>query len=102
MESHGQHAFYEFYMTPEMAIDLGRQGIFVAMVVCAPVLLLGLLTGLLVSFLQAITQIQEPTLAFIPKMAVIAVTLLICSPYMITMLVDFLRHIFLFAQHLNK
>ena len=53
-------------MTYAMALSLGREAIFIALVVCAPALLLGLVTGLTVSIFQAVTQIQEPTLTFIP------------------------------------
>ena len=56
-------------MTYGAALSLGREAIFVALLVCAPALLLGLVTGLVVSVFQAVTQIQEPTLAFIPKIA---------------------------------
>ncbi len=72
-------------MTYASAIALGREAIFVALLVCAPALILGLLTGLFVSIFQAVTQIQEPTLAFIPKIVVVAFAILFFGPYMLSL-----------------
>lgn len=88
-------------MTISTAIELGRQAILVAVAVTAPALVLGLGVGLFVSLMQAITQIQEPTLAFIPKMAAIAVALIFFGPYMLALLTDFTSHVFLLAAHLR-
>ena len=76
-------------MTYDAALALGREAIFIALVVAAPVLILGLVTGLVVSVFQAVTQIQEPTLTFIPKILVSAVALLLFGPFMLAMLTDF-------------
>jgi flagellar biosynthetic protein FliQ len=81
-------------MTYAAALALGREAIFVAMIVCAPALVLGLITGLVVSIFQAVTQIQEPTLAFIPKILVIAVAILLFGPFMLAMLTDFTARVF--------
>jgi flagellar biosynthesis protein FliQ len=70
-------------MTYAAALSLGREAIFVALLVCAPALLLGLATGLIVSVFQAVTQIQEQTLAFIPKIVAIAAVLVIAGPWML-------------------
>jgi flagellar biosynthetic protein FliQ len=75
-------------------LALGREAIFVALIVCAPALLLGMVTGLVVSVFQAVTQIQEPTLAFIPKILVVAVAILLFGPFMLAMLTDFTAHVF--------
>ena len=66
----------------------------VALLVCAPALLLGLITGLLISVFQAVTQIQEPTLAFIPKIVVVAVAILLFGPFMLALLTDFTSRVF--------
>ena len=81
-------------MTYAMALSLGREAIFIALVVCAPALLLGLVTGLTVSIFQAVTQIQEPTLTFIPKIIVVAFALLFFGPFMLALLTDFTTRVF--------
>jgi flagellar biosynthetic protein FliQ len=71
------------------AIDLAHETIVVALKLGAPVMLLGLAVGLLVSFLQALTQIQEMTLTFVPKMFVILLSLLLLLPFMLSTLSAF-------------
>ena len=87
-------------MTYADAIGLGREAIFVTMVVAAPVLILSLHVGLTVSLLQAVTQIQEPTLAFIPKILVAGVAMLVFGPFMLAMLTDFTARIFTNIAHI--
>lgn len=65
------------------------------MLVCAAPLTLGLITGLVISLLQAVTQVQEPTLAFIPKILVVGLALLFFGPFMLAVLTDFMRHVIL-------
>jgi flagellar biosynthetic protein FliQ len=81
-------------MTYATALSLGREAIFIALLVCAPALLLGLVTGLAVSIFQAVTQIQEPTLAFIPKIVVVALAILLFGPFMLALLTDFTSRVF--------
>jgi flagellar biosynthetic protein FliQ len=81
-------------MTYAAALSLGREAIFIALLVCAPALLLGLATGLIVSLFQAVTQIQEPTLTFIPKIVVVALSFLLFGPFMLAMLTDFMQRVF--------
>ena len=81
-------------MTYATALSLGREAIFVALIVCAPALLLGLVTGLVISIFQAVTQIQEPTLTFIPKIVVVALSILLFGPFMLAMLTDFMQRVF--------
>jgi len=76
------------------AISIGREAIFIAMVAAGPVLLLSMVVGLVVSIFQSVTQIQEPTLAFIPKIIVAALALLFFGPFMLAMLTDFTSRIF--------
>jgi flagellar biosynthetic protein FliQ len=82
-------------MTYATVLGIAREAILVALITCAPALLLGLLTGLAVSIFQAVTQIQEPTLAFIPKILVVALAMMLFGPFMLAMLTDFLSRIFL-------
>lgn len=81
-------------MTYAAALSLGREAIFIALLVCAPALTLGLVTGLVVSIFQAVTQIQEPTLAFIPKIIVVAFAILFFGPFMLALLTDFTSRVF--------
>ena len=81
-------------MTYAAALSLGREAIVVALLVCAPALLLGLATGLVVSIFQAVTQIQEPTLAFIPKIIIVALAILLFGPFMLALLTDFTTRVF--------
>jgi flagellar biosynthetic protein FliQ len=81
-------------MSYAAALSLGREAIFVALLVCAPALILGLITGLSVSIFQAVTQIQEPTLTFIPKIIVVAFAILFFGPFMLALLTDFTHRVF--------
>jgi flagellar biosynthetic protein FliQ len=81
-------------MTYATALSLGREAILVALLACGPALLLGLVTGLIVSVFQAVTQIQEPTLAFIPKIVVVALAIILFGPFMLAMLTDFMSRVF--------
>lgn len=82
-------------MSGDMAIQLGRDALTMVMLVSAPMLGLGLLVGILVSIFQATTQIQEQTLSFIPKIIAIFVAILIFGPWILSMMVDYTRQIFL-------
>jgi flagellar biosynthetic protein FliQ len=75
-------------------IDVSRDGLVVMLKIAAPVMLVALLTGLAISLVQALTQIQEMTLAFVPKILVIFVSLLIFLPFMMTTLTTFSEQLF--------
>ncbi len=76
-------------MSPEMAIELGRDALTTAVMLAAPILLSALGAGLLIGMFQAATQINEQTLSFVPKLAVMAITIMIVAPWMVSVLVDF-------------
>ena len=78
-------------MTPETVLTLGRQGLEVMLITAAPMLAVILLIGLVVSILQALTQINESTLSFVPKLVFSAMTLVIAGPWMLTSLVEYLQ-----------
>jgi flagellar biosynthetic protein FliQ len=82
-------------MTFADALSIGREALLVTMIVCAPALILGMVTGLIISMFQAVTQVQEPTLAFIPKILVVGIAILFFGPFMLAMLTDFMRRIIL-------
>jgi flagellar biosynthetic protein FliQ len=75
-------------------MTLGRQAIEVTLMISAPLLLVALGIGLIVSVFQAATQINETTLSFIPKLIGIFVTLIIAGPWMLTVLLDYMRQVF--------
>ena len=80
-------------MTPESVMTIGRQALELTLLVSAPLLLAALAVGLLVSVFQAATQINEMTLSFIPKLVAILVMLVLAGPWMITMMVDYMRRL---------
>lgn len=69
-------------MTAPEVLDLARQGIWVLIVVSAPMMIVGLVVGVVIALFQALTQIQEMTLVFVPKILAIFVTMLIALPFM--------------------
>jgi flagellar biosynthetic protein FliQ len=69
-------------MTGPEVLDVARDAIYTLVVVAAPVMLVGLIVGVAISLLQALTQIQEMTLAFVPKILAIFVSLLVALPFM--------------------
>lgn len=76
-------------MNPQDAVDLGRQAVNVALVVGAPVLLSGMVVGLVVGLLQAITQIQEQTVSFVPKLVAMVLVLSLTLPWLISQMVEY-------------
>ncbi|MFA7348722.1 MAG: flagellar biosynthesis protein FliQ [Desulfurivibrionaceae bacterium] len=76
-------------MTPPEAISLVQNAVTLTLLLSAPVLLVAMVVGLLISLFQAITQIQEMTLTFVPKIVAVMATLLFLASWMITKLVDY-------------
>ncbi len=81
-------------MTPEMVMDLAYKGMRMSMAMAAPLLLVTLCIGLLVSLFQAATQINESTLSFIPKVVGVCLVLILAGPMLMEMLVDYTRALF--------
>lgn len=80
-------------MTPELVMGLARQSLETLLAVSLPVLLLSLVIGLIISIFQSVTQIQEMTLSFVPKIIVTFVALLLFGSWMMQKLTDFTREI---------
>jgi flagellar biosynthesis protein FliQ len=78
-------------MSPETVVTIGRQGLELMLIVSAPLLLVALLIGIAVSFFQAVTQINEQTLSFLPKLVGVGITAIIAGPWMMTTLVDYIQ-----------
>ena len=81
-------------MTPESVMTMGRTAMEVTLMVAAPMLLVALIIGLIVSIFQAATQINEATLSFIPKLVGIFVALIVAGPWMMAVLLDYMRGVF--------
>lgn len=82
-------------MTPESVMLVGRQALEMTVLVSAPLLLAALITGLLVSLFQAATQINEMTLSFIPKVLAMFLVMVLAGPWMLTLMTDYMRTLFL-------
>ncbi|MGD0959018.1 MAG: flagellar biosynthesis protein FliQ [Methylomonas sp.] len=78
-------------MTPETISTLAQQTVLVTIKLMGPILLSALVVGLLVSIFQAATSIQEQTLTFIPKLAIVVVVLTIAGPAMLQLLIDYFQ-----------
>ncbi|BBI34425.1 flagellar biosynthesis protein FliQ [Cohnella abietis] len=76
-------------MSSEFIIGLAGQALFTVLKVSAPMLGVGLIVGLMVSIFQATTQIQEQTLAFVPKIIAVFLSLLIFGPWILNIMIDF-------------
>jgi flagellar biosynthetic protein FliQ len=76
-------------VSAEFIIQLAGQAVYLVLKASAPMLLAGLIIGLLVSIFQATTQIQEQTLAFVPKIVGVLLAMLLFGPWILTSLVDF-------------
>ena len=86
-------------MSQEFVLGLAERGIFTVLLVAGPILLLALSVGLLVSIFQATTQIQEQTLAFIPKIIAVLVGIVIFGPWMLSQIVEFTMDLY---QNMNN
>ena len=82
-------------MTPQTVIDLGVEAIMVAMKVAAPALIATMVIGLVVSILQAATQINEQTMSFIPKILAMTAAMIFTGPWILQTMIFFTRTIFL-------
>lgn len=78
-------------MTPESVMVMGRQAVEVMLMIASPLLLVALGIGLLVSVFQAATQINEMTLSFIPKLIGIFVALVLAGPWILSIMMDYMR-----------
>ncbi len=81
-------------MTEDIVISLGRDAIWTTVLLSAPLLISALIVGLVVSIIQAVTQINESTLTFIPKMLTIVVVMIILAPWMTQMLTSYTTELF--------
>ena len=81
-------------MSEEIVISLGRDAIWTTVILAAPLLISALVVGLIVSVIQAVTQINEATLTFIPKMLTIVVVMVVLAPWMTQMITAYTTELF--------
>ena len=80
-------------MNAQMVLTMGQEALLMLLMISAPVLATALAVGLLVSLFQAVTQIHEATLAFVPKLIAVIAVLAIAGPWMLTMLIEYIRRV---------
>lgn len=81
-------------MNEATILEIGRDGIWVVLQLAGPIMIAGLLIGLLIALFQALTTIQEMTLTFVPKILVIFISLIVFLPFMMTTLIEFSQRLF--------
>jgi flagellar biosynthesis protein FliQ len=82
-------------MSIEFVTNFGREALLVTLIVAAPLLGFALLVGVVISIFQAVTQIQEMTLTFVPKIIVVMITIVVFGPWMLRILLNFTTTLFL-------
>lgn len=82
-------------MTEELVISLGKDALYTVLLVSAPILGLSLLVGLVVSIFQATTQIQEQTLAFVPKIVAVLFAIIFFGAWMLGILIDYVSYLYI-------
>jgi flagellar biosynthetic protein FliQ len=81
-------------MTPESVMSMGYEAMKISLLLGAPLLMVALVTGLIISLFQAATQINEMTLSFIPKLLAVFATIVIAGPWMLNTVLDYMRNLF--------
>lgn len=81
-------------MTPDFIVSIGKETIWMVLLVGAPMLVLGSIVGILIAIFQAATQIHEMTLTFVPKIVAVMVALMLFLPWIMRMLIDFTVRIY--------
>lgn len=89
-------------MNETQVVEIARQGLTIAFMVAAPVLVVALFIGLLVSVFQAVTQVQEMTLTYVPKLIGAAIVVVLMGGWMMTTLVGYTRHCFEVASQVVR
>lgn len=81
-------------MNPDSVIDIGQAALVLGAKLCAPLLITALVVGFTISLLQSITQVQEMTISFVPKLIAVGIALLVCGHWMMAELVAFTNELF--------
>lgn len=86
-------------MSPDFVIQVAERGIYTILLVCGPLLVIALVVGLIISIFQATTQIQEQTLAFVPKIVAVLLGIILLGPWMLSHMLSYANEIF---SNLNR
>lgn len=89
-------------MTPELVVQLARRSFEAILLLSAPLLIFSLVVGLIISIFQAVTSINEATLAFAPKIIAVMIAMIIFFPWMMTYMSDFTREIYSFIAIMRR
>lgn len=89
-------------MTPELVVQLARRSFEATLLLAAPLLLASLVIGLIISVFQAVTSINEATLAFAPKIVAVMIAMIIFFPWMMSYMGDFTREIYSFIALMRR
>ena len=89
-------------MTPQYVVEIGRDAIYVMLLISAPMLLAGLVVGIAISILQAITQIHEVTLTYIPKIIAVTGALILTLPWIMQQIIDLMTRMIMDIPNLSK
>jgi len=81
-------------MTIDQAIETVRESLTVMLILSAPILVAGLVIGLVISIFQAVTQIQDQTLSFVPKIVVMGIVTILVTPWVASLIMEFARRMF--------
>ena len=81
-------------MTLDQAIEMIREALTLMLLLSAPILLAGLVIGLFISIMQAVTQVQDQTLSFVPKILVMGIVTIVATPWLVNMTMEFARRMF--------
>ena len=80
-------------ITQDAVLDIARNAIFNIIIVSAPLLLVSLIVGLIISIFQTVTSIQEQTLTFVPKILAVFITLMLAGSWMMNTMIEFIRYL---------
>jgi len=86
-------------MHPQDAIDLGREALLTSLLIGAPILLVGVVVGLLIGLVQALTQIQDQTVSFVPKIVAMVAVFAFCLPWLIQRMVEYSQELIANIPH---
>jgi flagellar biosynthesis protein FliQ len=81
-------------MTPNEAIDLVRDAILMSLIIAAPLLLIGMVVGLGIGLIQALTQIQDQTVSTVPKLVAMTIAIIICLPWLTDRMLEYSRNLY--------
>lgn len=88
-------------MDANSAADFVREALLQAVIIASPLLFIGMAAGLMIGLVQALTQIQDQTVSFVPKILAMATTMIVCMPWMIQRMVEFARELYINAGQIG-